>query len=166
MSKRSVSIDKYNKLKYERETWYRKALDLKEKYNKLYVINDKLESVNEQLSSDHRNVSQTLEKTKEEVERLLNVSECVPDQELVEELECENKNQRKSIRSLKKDIKDLEEKFIDRFNKLERDIMLKDAKIQQLEDTNKDLKERYKDLKDDYREQQRWNRDRRNQTSV
>ena len=41
---------------------------------------------------------------------------------------------------------------------IEREMLLKDSKIQRLEEAKKELKERYNELKDDYREQQRWSR--------
>ena len=54
------------------------------------------------------------------------------------------------------------EKHIDKIASLGRDILLKDDKIQRLEEAKKDMKERYNELTEDFREQQRWNRQPKN----
>lgn len=64
-------------------------------------------------------------------------------------LETENKK-------LKKDISEIADKYKDRLNELQRDKILLEGKLLQLEETKKDLQERYNELKQDYREQQAW----------
>jgi hypothetical protein len=55
----------------------------------------------------------------------------------------------------------MEEKYKDKIAILEREKLLSDGKIQQLEEARKDLYERYNDLKQDFREQQRWGHSRK-----
>lgn len=145
----AVAREKYDILKEKAQHWYRNSQVLKEKNETFAKINDELEKENADLVT-------SLEKSNSEIKRWKNYSDNLPDSGLVEELETENKNCRKTIRSLQKDLKDLTEKYTSKIASLERDIMLKDGKILQLEEVQKDLKERYKELKDDYREQQRW----------
>jgi chromosome segregation ATPase len=66
---------------------------------------------------------------------------------------------KKEIQMLKKDKKRDMESYTTKLAQLEREIMLKDANIQRLEDTRKDLHERYDELRSDYKDQQRWIRD-------
>ena len=151
-SHRGVSREKYDALKEKTLVWYENAQDFQEKNEKLRSLNEELEQMNEKLTKD-------LIEANTEIKYLKSASpEAQPDLDLLDELELENKNQRKTIRSMKKEYRELEEKYAGKIAHMERDIMLKDGKIQQLEDAKKDLKERYKDLKEDYREQQRWAR--------
>lgn len=76
-------------------------------------------------------------------------------EEELSDLAEEEKNGRKAL----KKIKDEETTLLEKMSKMERDIILKDGKIQQLEDAKNDLSERYKELKEDFRESQRWNRE-------
>jgi len=151
-----VSRKKYDALKNKAQDWYDRANDLHDKYDKLLSLNEELERENEKLSGSVRDLTSTVDKANEDIKRWKTHSENLPDADLLEELEQENKGHRKTIRNLKKDVKDLEEKYLGKVATLERDIMLKDGKIQQLEEARKDIKERYKELKEDYREQQRW----------
>lgn len=136
--KEYVSREKYEVLKEKAQSWYERSKEFENK---------------------NRELSLSLEKSNSEVKRWKNYSENVPDVGDIEELEAENKNNKKTIRSLQKELQDIREKHASRNASLERDIMLKDGKILQLEEIQKELKERYKELKDDYREQQRWARD-------
>jgi len=145
----TVARQKYDALKEKTRTWYERAQDFQEKNEKLLSLNEELERENERLTNANRELTA-------EVKRLKSYDEEQPDPDLIDELEAENKSQRKIIRNMKKESKEIEEKYAGKLVHLERDIMLKDGKIQQLEDAKKDLKERYKDLKEDYREQQRW----------
>jgi hypothetical protein len=139
--------------------WYERAQDLHEKNEKLLALNGELEQVNETLTAANRDLKLALEKANTENKRLRTLpDDDQPDSDLVDELELESKTQRKTIRTLKKEVKDLHEKYVGKQTILERDILLKDGKIQQLEEAKKDLKERYRDLKEDFREQQRWAR--------
>ena len=69
-----------------------------------------------------------------------------------EQLENDLKTHHKEFKLLKKQINELKDKIVS----LERDNLLKEGKIQQLDETKKDLQERYNDLKQDFREQQKW----------
>ena len=108
---------------------------LKEKASKWYDYSYELENKVETLSEELQ-----LLKTKNE-----------------ELLEHEKENN-KTVRSLKRQFREEKEKYLSKITILERDIVLKDGKIQQLEDAKQDLQDRYRELKDDYREQQKWSR--------
>jgi t-SNARE complex subunit (syntaxin) len=90
-----------------------------------------------------------------DVDRWKKMAEQLPDPNLIAELETENRELNRTVRAQKKQISDIEEKYKDRVAQLEREKLLADGKIQQLEEAKQDLLERYKDLKQDYREQQR-----------
>jgi chromosome segregation ATPase len=147
----SVSRQKYDKAKEAARSWHEALEDSKEKV-------DELEGDVEDLKQAVVDLKEYNTRLLSEVNRWKKCSEELPDTELVDELETENKNMRRQIRSLKKEIRSVEEKFKDRIAKLEREKLLSDGKIQQLEEARKDLKERYSELKQDYREQQRWSR--------
>ena len=91
-----------------------------------------------------------------ELERWKKLSNELPDQSTVQDLENENKNHIKTIKTLKKQLSEIEEKYKDKIAVLEREKLLFEGRIQQLEEARKDLQERYSDLKQDFREQQRW----------
>jgi len=78
----------------------------------------------------------------------------LPDSQTLEDLEIKNKEQNRTIRNLTKQISELEEKYKNKIVLLERDKLLSDGRVQQLEEARKDLQERYKDLKDDLRSYQ------------
>lgn len=130
----SVSREKYEKAKNAAVTWH-------EKYTN---SQDQLSALKAQIIT-----------LKKESERWRKLSEELPDNDLFEELENDNKGFRHEIRTLKKNLTETEKKYSVIITKLERDKMLSDGRIQQLEETKKDLKERYADLKQDYRELQR-----------
>lgn len=157
-SSRLVSREKYDKLKYKTREWYEHANSYREKNDKLVDTNEALERANEKLQFKNKEVGERLTKALSEVDRWKKCSENLPDPDFAEDLETENKELRKEVRSFKKKIKELQEKYDSKVTVLERELMLKDGKIQTLEETKKDLKERYKDLKDDLREYQRWSR--------
>jgi archaellum component FlaC len=91
-----------------------------------------------------------------ELERWKKLSNELPDHSTVQDLENENKNHIKTIKTLKKQLSEIEEKYKDKIALLEREKLLAEGRIQQLEEARKDLQERYSDLKQDFREQQRW----------
>ena len=136
-----VSREKYDNMKDKANKWRDECEQLKEKFivlqdleadlDKMLALNNKLLEENDTLSNN---------------------------KELLDELENENKIFRKDIRCLKKENKTLVEDYNKKLANLERDILLKDGKIQRLEEAKKDNKERYNELKEDFREQQRWNR--------
>jgi phage shock protein A len=142
-----VSREKYNNLKQNANQWIDKCDKLVEQFS---IVQD--------MEQDIDKLEEKCRILKEENINLLNQKTNIPDGDLFDELENENKSFRKEIRLLKRDNKDLVEKNINKISQLERDILLKDGKIQRLEEGKKDLKERYNELKEDYREQQRWNR--------
>ena len=121
---------KYEKAKEAARTWHH-MLELSQKENK---------------------------ELRDELERWKKLSDELPDNLTVQELENENKNHIKTIKSLKKLLSETEEKYKDKIAKLEREKLLSDGHIQRLEEARKDLQERYNDLKQDFREQQRWAR--------
>lgn len=91
-----------------------------------------------------------------ETERWKGMVSQLPDTQTVEDLEAENRKLSKNLRQTTKQLHDVEEKYSDKIARLEREKLLAEGKIQQLEEARKDLQERYNDLKQDYREQQRW----------
>lgn len=153
--RRPVTREKYEKLKHKAEEWRSRAENLSSKYDKVIFQNEELEAENERLHDVNTEQKEIIEKLREDLKKAKNTG---PDTDLLDELEAENKNQRKEIRSLKKENRTIEEKYAHRIATLERDAMLKDGKIQQLTEAKEDLRERYKELKADYREQQRWSR--------
>lgn len=119
---------KYEKAKEAARSWYH-MLEIKKKENK---------------------------ELQDELERWKKLSNELPDQSTFQELENENKNYIKTIKTLKKQLSEIEEKYKDKIALLEREKLLFEGRIQQLEEARKDLQERYNDLKQDFREQQRW----------
>ena len=145
---RHVSRAKYENLKSIATKWKNECESLREK---LVVVQD-IENDLDQLEE----MNASLQEENETLKRKL--KERLPDSDLLEELETENKNFRKEIRGLKRENKEAVDKYQNKVSHLERDLLLKDGKIQRLEEAQKDLRERYKELKEDYREQQRWSR--------
>jgi DNA repair exonuclease SbcCD ATPase subunit len=131
----SVNRDKYEKAKEAAKAWYNILEDTKNKLEDLQAENETL---------------------KIECERWKKLSEQLPDPNMVQDLENENKNLVKTAKALKKQVSESEEKYRDKIAKLEREKLLSEGKIQQLEEARRDLQERYNDLKQDFREQQRW----------
>lgn len=93
-----------------------------------------------------------------ELEKWKKLCSELPDKVILEELESSNKNLSKLVKSLKKQLLDNEENYKNKIANLEREKLLYEGRIQQLEETRKDLQERYNELKQDFREQQRWMR--------
>lgn len=127
----SVRREKYDKAKQAAREWHNLYKESENKINKLLEEQKKLQS---------------------EVLRWKKLSEELPDNDQVDDLETENKEQRKTIRNLKKDLHNMDEKYKTQIAHLEREKILFEGKIQQLEDARKDLRERYRELKEDYRQ--------------
>jgi len=123
----SVSRNKYEKAKDAAKTWFNL---LNETQNKL----EKLQAENNHLLA--------------ETERWKKLSEQLPDLD-------DTKNLSKTVKALKKQLLETEEKYKNKISMLEREKILSDGKVQQLEEARKDLQERYNDLKQDFREQQK-----------
>ena len=151
MSSKLVSRRKYEKAKDAAISWHELYEQSQEQ---LYVLKEE----NNSLSTINKELKNRLSKQRSEIDRWKKLSENLPDPELLEELEVENKQYRQENRKLKKDIRILKEKYKDHVARLEREKLLSDGKIQQLEEAKKDLRERLNDLKQDYRETARWNR--------
>lgn len=149
----SISRDKYEKAKEAAKGWYNILTETKNKLEESQTEVNNLLAQREQLSEENRRLQI-------EMERWKKLSEQLPDPNMVEDLENENKNLSKTIRNLKKQLSESDEKYRDKIARLEREKILSEGKIQQLEDARKDLQERYNDLKQDFREQQRWGHNR------
>jgi multidrug resistance efflux pump len=134
----SVNREKYEKAKEAAKVWY-----------------EKLEEKKIELEEAQKNI----EYYKAEAERWKHMVDQLPDTQTVEDLETENRKLSKNLRQANKQLHDSEEKYSDKIARLEREKLLAEGKIQQLEEARKDLQERYNDLKQDYREQQRWSKD-------
>ena len=133
-----VSREKYENIKDKGVRWYNMCSELKDKVNKLTQMNKDLIIQNEDLLDQVND---------------LNNFQKEPNKEMIE-LENENKALVKDIRNLKKD----NNLFSDKLVLLERDLFIKDGKIQRLEDAKKDLNERYLELKEDWRDERRINK--------
>lgn len=157
-SDKGVSRKKYEHLKYKTREWYEQAQEYKGKIDKLVDTNEELERTNEKLYAQNKELAEKLNKTMADADRWKKCSENLPDADFTDELENENKTLRKDVRALKKKCREWQDKYESKVAALERDLMLKDGKLQALEETKKDLKERYKDLKEDLRDYQRWSR--------
>ena len=103
-----VSRDKYENIKQKGTQWYNECSELKYKVEQLTKMNKELIKQNEDLL------------------------DSVTNTEAVDELENENKSLRKEIRNLKKDFKIYEDKHRDKIVQLERDLFVKDGKVQRL----------------------------------
>ena len=143
-SNKNVSREKYESIKQKGTQWYDECEILKEKLEKLTDMNTDLLSQNEDLVDRLKDLADTPDQA--------------PDTELIEELEKENKSLKREIRNLKRDNKTIVDKYSEKIVQLERDLFVKDGKIQRLEDAKRDLKERYVELKEDWREERRSNR--------
>jgi hypothetical protein len=140
-SSKHVSREKYENVKHRGTQWYNECTALTEKLDKLTEMNKDLLDQNEDLLDQLKDFNDQPDPT--------------PDNELVNELETENKSLRKEIRIWKRDNKIFQDKHRDKTIHLERDLFVKDGKIQRLEEAKKDLKERYTELKEDWREERR-----------
>lgn len=141
----TVPREKYEVMKEKAVMWKQKCEQFAEKLGIVQDIEDELDSLEEKCRL-----------LQEENEDLKKSRTSVPDNDLLDELEAENKAFRKEIRVLKRQNKELSENDKNKIVQLERDILLKDGKIQRLEEAKKDLKDRYTELKEDFREHQRW----------
>ncbi len=103
-------------------------------YNMYMETKEELEKINNENT-----------KLQAEIQRWKKLSEDLPDPELESE-----------YKTLKKQFSESEEKYKDKIARLEREKILSEGKIQQLEEARKDLQERYSELKQDFREQQKW----------
>lgn len=132
---RTVSRKKYEDIKNKAQKWLDECERLKE--------------IIENLEYNNRELKNEMNELKEHE---------IPDKGLSDELEAEIQSLKKTIRNISKDKKLLEDTHREKVYQIEREMLLKDSKIQRLEEAKKELKERYNELKDDYREQQRWSR--------
>jgi len=136
----NVSRQKYEKAKSAATVWHD---ILEETKNRLDETLKELETSREEIKSvKNDNVA-----LKEELKKWKRLSEDLPDPNEMEEVLLENKTLNKTIREMKKQ----EEKYKDKLSQLERDKLLSEGKIQQLEEARKDMYERYNELKQDYR---------------
>jgi chromosome segregation ATPase len=129
MSKKyDILKDKYEKAKKSATIWHDKML---EKEEEISFLKDEIDALKDEIDTlkDEINSPELDEENKKELAFL----------------KAENK-------SLKKQLKEMDEKYKDKIFLLERDKILSDGKIQQLEEVKKDLQERYKELRQDMRE--------------
>ena len=131
-----VSRQKYDSLKTKAQKW----ADLVEELN-VQIL--RLTKDNESLSSENEDLHSELSELKKQ---------DPVDTEQVEVLEEENRELKKHIRSLKKKLSEEDEHVRDMII-LKNELLFKDGKINQLQDTVESLRDRYKELKEDYRDQ-------------
>ena len=101
------------------------------------------------------NLAEQLKNTDKEILRWKSLAESLPDDDLIQSLEENNKNLSKSVKSLKKRISEIESAHQDAIAKMQRDRIILDGKIQHLEESCRQKQERYDELKEDYRCSQR-----------
>jgi predicted RNase H-like nuclease (RuvC/YqgF family) len=121
------------RLEEEFNTLYQTALKFEKKYNRASQERDELSDRCDYLSEELKTLKTSDKELKTEIRELKRVN-----------------------RVLKRQSSGVEDKYKDKIAKLERDIILRDGKIQQLEDSRRDLQERYQELKTDFREQRKW----------
>ena len=139
-----ISREKYENLKLKANQWMEKCEKMEEKLSIVQDIEDDIDRLEEKCHF--------LEKENDDLKK-----KSVPDN-IINELENEIKILRKENKLLKRENTELYEKDKNKISQLERDIILKDGKIQRLEEAKKDMKDRYIELKEDFRECQRWYR--------
>ena len=149
-----VPREKYNEMKRKGTQQYKKCEKLRDNVNELTQQNDELTSLNTKLTKQLEKATNKLEEMSTQFENEKTDSN-IPDKDLIDELEIENKSLRKEIRVLRKNVKVIDDKHREKVIQFERDLFVKDGKIQRLEDAKKDLKERYIELKEDLREERR-----------
>lgn len=150
---RSVSRTKYDKAKSAAVVWHLQSEEVKQK-------NSRLEQELKELRDEYSKLVDELKVAKTDRERLetenLNwkkLSETLPDQVSLDDLEIQNRRYVKTIKELKKQLYESEEKYKDKISVLEREKLLHEGRIQQLEEARKDLQDRYSELRQDMREQ-------------
>ena len=87
----------------------------------------------------------------EQLERWKSLAESLPDEDSLKSLQEENKNLSKAVKALKKQLSDVEGAHQDTLAKLQRERIILEGKIQQLEEACRQKQERYDELKEDYR---------------
>lgn len=155
-----VSRSKYDKAKSAAIGWH---LQLEENKQKIVLLERELKSIRDDYEKCKlhnaelkERVAEMLDKNKnceEEISRWKKLSEALPDQVSLDELELDNRKHLKTIKELKKQLYETEEKYKDKISVLEREKLLHEGRIQQLEEARKDLQDRYSELRQDMREQ-------------
>lgn len=145
-----IKREKYDYVKNSLREWRGKCSMLQEKLIELSEDTENSLVITEALKQDNEKLLEKLSSLEKENLTLKQTNN------MQYELESDNESLIKTIKHLKKSIKKIEVKHGDKLMETSRDIMLKDAKIQRLEEANNDLKERYNELKKDFRERQRW----------
>ena len=140
-----VPREKYDHIKSKSTQWYDECSELHIRIEKLTQMNKDLIVQNEDLL--------------DQISDLNNSTTHETNNEMIIELENDNKNLMKELRKLKRDNKLDYEKHRDKISQLERDLFIKDGTIQRLEDSKKDLNERFLELKEDWREERRNKKD-------
>jgi golgin subfamily B member 1 len=120
---------------------------LNEAENALDIKEDIIQNLSQELNSTKK----TLEKAQSEITRLKLFTEQLPDSQTVEELENRNRENLKIIKSMRKELRESEEKFKDKNASLEREKLLLETKLQSSDEARKDLQERFKELKEELR---------------
>lgn len=179
-----VSRKKYEKIKSAAEQWYTTSKEYEDIIKKLEDTNTELEQLSDKMILENKSIKDQLinkyennnDKKLEEdnknlneeinmLNRRLNISKenisKLPDNETIEELEEEIKNLKKIVKNHKKELYIINDKNKENIFSIKHNSMLKDSKIQQLDESLKNLKSDYKELKEDYREHKRWERENR-----
>ena len=125
----------------------------KQKYDYIKDVAKKYKEKSDKLKEECGELKEKLSELYEDFESSLENMENMKRE--YDDGNCDVKN---IVKKHKKEIREMNEYYKDKINKMERELIIKDSSIQRLEDSKKDLKERYQELKEDYRESQRWNR--------
>jgi len=178
----SVNRQKYEKIKSAAEQWYNTSKEYESIIQKLEDTNIELEKLSDKMILENKYTKDQLKNKYDNNKKLeednkylkdqiniltqkLNISKensnKLPDNETVEELEIEIKILKKNIKNHKQELYTINEKNKENIFSITHKSMLKDNKIQQLDENLNNLKSDYKELKEDYREYKRWERENR-----
>jgi hypothetical protein len=133
----NVSREKYEKLKSIMNKWSDKSYEIQEKLDISKKTVLELEKINSDVVVEN-------ESLKKELNSIEECNEKKYGSGIVEGLELEIKQQKSLIKDMKKTM------IVNEYDS-KRDIMMKDGKIQQLEDARNYSNERFKEARDDLR---------------
>lgn len=137
-----VTKEKYEKLKVKLKQWVKKCSELEDKLN---IIGD-VDNILDKFEKENEELKQKLEYVKLECNEEKEYNE-----KIIKKLMKKNKDYKEYIINIKKYKKIDDKNYRNTKLKIERELMLKDEKIQRMEDYKKELRERYNELKEDYR---------------
>lgn len=143
----NVRREKYETAKEAAIVWNKKYTDAREQNHELGRELSKAKTL-------HRELQKQIQLLHGDVKRWKKCSEDLPDPDHVIELES-------ALKTSRREHVELESKYMAKLAAADREKLLMEGRIEQLQESRTDLKERYAELKEDYRDQKRWARDRK-----